>query len=58
MIYIPAGYPHGSDNAPAPAVIVIPAGLPHRIWNSSPAPVRYLDADLPTPDVYAKLAAG
>jgi mannose-6-phosphate isomerase-like protein (cupin superfamily) len=44
--------------APAPAVIVIPAGLPHRIWNSSPAPVRYLDADLPTPDVHAKLAAG
>jgi mannose-6-phosphate isomerase-like protein (cupin superfamily) len=41
---------------PAQAVIVIPAGLPHRLWNSSPAPVRYLDADVPTPDVYAKLA--
>jgi hypothetical protein len=41
---------------PAQAVIVIPAGVPHRIWNSSPAPVRYLDADLPAPDVYAKLA--
>jgi mannose-6-phosphate isomerase-like protein (cupin superfamily) len=43
---------------PAPAVIVIPAGVPHRIRNSSPAPVRNLDADVPTPDVYAKLAAG
>jgi mannose-6-phosphate isomerase-like protein (cupin superfamily) len=43
---------------PAPAVVVIPAGLPHRIWNSASAPVRYLDADVPTPDVYAKLAAG
>jgi mannose-6-phosphate isomerase-like protein (cupin superfamily) len=43
---------------PAPAVIVIPADLPHRIWNSASAPVRYLDADVPTPDVYAKLAAG
>jgi quercetin dioxygenase-like cupin family protein len=40
---------------PAQAVIVIPAGVPHRIWNSSAAPVRYLDADLPAPDVYAKL---
>jgi len=35
---------------------VIPAGLPHRIWNPSPTPVRYLDADLPTPDAYSKLA--
>jgi quercetin dioxygenase-like cupin family protein len=41
---------------PAQAVIVIPAGVPHRIWNSSPTPVRYLDADVPAPDVYAKLA--
>jgi mannose-6-phosphate isomerase-like protein (cupin superfamily) len=40
---------------PAQAVIVIPVGVPHRIWNSSAAPVRYLDADLPAPDVYAKL---
>jgi mannose-6-phosphate isomerase-like protein (cupin superfamily) len=43
-------------HVPAPAVIVIPAGVPHGIWNPSPAPVRYLDVDLPTPDVYAKLA--
>jgi mannose-6-phosphate isomerase-like protein (cupin superfamily) len=35
---------------------VIPAGVPHRIWNSSPTPVRYLDADVPAPEVYAKLA--
>jgi mannose-6-phosphate isomerase-like protein (cupin superfamily) len=41
---------------PAQAVIVIPAGVPHRIWNSSPTPVRYLDTDVPAPDVYAKLA--
>ena len=41
---------------PAQAVIVIPAGVPHRIWNSSPTPVRYLDADVPAPDVYTKLA--
>jgi mannose-6-phosphate isomerase-like protein (cupin superfamily) len=41
---------------PAQAVIVIPAGVPHRIWNSSSTPVRYLDADVPAPDVYAKLA--
>ena len=41
---------------PAQAVIVIPAGVPHRIWNSSPIPVRYLDADVPAPDAYAKLA--
>jgi mannose-6-phosphate isomerase-like protein (cupin superfamily) len=40
---------------PAQAVIVIPAGVPHRIWNSSPTPVRYLDVDVPAPDVYAKL---
>ena len=40
----------------AQAVIVIPAGVPHRIWNASPTPVRYLDADVPAPDVYAKLA--
>jgi mannose-6-phosphate isomerase-like protein (cupin superfamily) len=41
--------------APAEAVIVVPAGVPHRIWNSSSAPVRYLDIDLQTPAVYAKL---
>ncbi len=41
---------------PAQAVIVIPAGVPHHIWNSSPTPVRYLDADVPAPDAYAKLA--
>jgi mannose-6-phosphate isomerase-like protein (cupin superfamily) len=41
---------------PAQAVIVIPAGVPHRIWNSSSTPVRYLDADLPAPEAYAKLA--
>jgi mannose-6-phosphate isomerase-like protein (cupin superfamily) len=41
---------------PAQAVILIPAGVPHRIWNASPTPVRYLDADVPAPDVYAKLA--
>jgi mannose-6-phosphate isomerase-like protein (cupin superfamily) len=41
---------------PAQAVVVIPAGVPHRIWNSSSTPVRYLDADVPAPDVYAKLA--
>jgi mannose-6-phosphate isomerase-like protein (cupin superfamily) len=40
----------------APAVIVIPAGVPHRIWNASSTAVRYLDADVPAPDVYAKLA--
>jgi len=37
-------------------VIVIPAGVPYRIWSSSSAPVRYLDIDLQTPAVYAKLA--
>jgi mannose-6-phosphate isomerase-like protein (cupin superfamily) len=37
-------------------VIVIPAGVPHRIWNSSSTPVRYLDADVPAPEAYAKLA--
>jgi mannose-6-phosphate isomerase-like protein (cupin superfamily) len=42
--------------APAQALIVIPAGVPHRIWNSSSTPVRYLDADVPAPDAYAKLA--
>jgi len=31
-------------------------GIPGGIWNSSPTPVRYLDADIPAPDVYAKLA--
>jgi mannose-6-phosphate isomerase-like protein (cupin superfamily) len=36
---------------------VIPAGVPHRIWNASPTPVRYLDADVPAPDVYAKLGS-
>jgi mannose-6-phosphate isomerase-like protein (cupin superfamily) len=41
---------------PAPAVIVIPAGVPHRVWNPSSAPVRYLDADVPAPESYAKLA--
>jgi mannose-6-phosphate isomerase-like protein (cupin superfamily) len=41
---------------PAQAVIVIPAGVPHRIWNASSSPVRYLDADLPAPQAYAKLA--
>jgi quercetin dioxygenase-like cupin family protein len=41
---------------PARAVILIPAGVPHRVWNSSPAPVRYLDAELPAPDPYARLA--
>jgi mannose-6-phosphate isomerase-like protein (cupin superfamily) len=41
---------------PAQAVVVIPAGVPHRIWNSSPTLARYLDADVPAPDVYAKLA--
>jgi mannose-6-phosphate isomerase-like protein (cupin superfamily) len=45
-----------SAAVPAQAVIVIPAGVPHRIWNASPTPVRYLDADVPAPDVYAKLA--
>jgi mannose-6-phosphate isomerase-like protein (cupin superfamily) len=48
-----AGRPAG---VPAQAVIVIPADLPHRIWNSSSAPVRYLDADVPPPDAYARLA--
>jgi mannose-6-phosphate isomerase-like protein (cupin superfamily) len=42
--------------ASAEAVIVIPAGVPHRIWNSSSVPVRYLDIDLQTPAMYAKLA--
>jgi mannose-6-phosphate isomerase-like protein (cupin superfamily) len=41
---------------PAQAVVVIPAGVPHRIWNSSSTPVRYLDADVPVPKAYAKLA--
>jgi mannose-6-phosphate isomerase-like protein (cupin superfamily) len=41
---------------PAQAVMVIPAGMPHRIWNSSSTPVRYLDADIPAPAAYAKLA--
>lgn len=41
---------------PAQAVIVIPASVPHRIWNSSSTPLPYLDADVPAPDVYAKLA--
>jgi mannose-6-phosphate isomerase-like protein (cupin superfamily) len=43
-------------SAPAEAVIVIPAGVPHRIWSASSGPVRYLDIDLQTPAVYAKLA--
>jgi quercetin dioxygenase-like cupin family protein len=42
---------------PAQAVVVIPAGVPHRIWNSSTTPVRYLDADVPAPEAYTKLAA-
>jgi quercetin dioxygenase-like cupin family protein len=41
---------------PAQAVIVIPAGVPHRIWNSESSPARYLDASLPAPQAYAKLA--
>ncbi len=41
---------------PAQALIVIPAGVPHRVWNSSSTPVRYLDADVPAPEAYAKLA--
>lgn len=45
-----------SAKVPAQAVIVIPAGVPHRIWNSSSVPVRYLDADIPAPEAYAKLA--
>jgi quercetin dioxygenase-like cupin family protein len=45
-----------SASVPAQAVIVIPAGVPHRIWNSSSATVRYLDADIPGPEAYAKLA--
>ena len=48
-----AGQPAG---VPAQALIVIPAGVPHRIWHSSSAPVRYLDADVPAPEAYAKLA--
>ncbi len=47
-----------SAAVPAQAVIVIPAGVPHRDWNPSATLVRYLDADIPAPDVYAKLAAG
>ncbi len=41
---------------PAQAVIVIPAGIEHRIWNASSTPVRYLDADVPAPAAYVKLA--
>ena len=41
---------------PAQAVLVIPAGVPHRIWNPSSTLVRYLDADVPAPESYAKLA--
>jgi quercetin dioxygenase-like cupin family protein len=48
-----AGQP---GQAAAESVIVIPAGVPHRIQNASSAPVRYLDIDLQTPAVYAKLA--
>jgi quercetin dioxygenase-like cupin family protein len=44
------------DAVPAEAVIVIPAGVPHRIWNASSTPVRYIDADVPAPESYAKLA--
>ena len=44
-------------SVPAQAVMVIPAGVPHRIWNSSTTPVRYLDADVPAPKAYTKLAA-
>jgi quercetin dioxygenase-like cupin family protein len=44
------------EAVPAQGVIVIPAGVPHCIWNSSPAPARYLDADVPAPEAYAKLA--
>jgi len=32
------------------------AGMRHRIWNSSSSTVRYLDADIPAPEAYAKLA--
>lgn len=42
--------------APAQAVIVIPAGVPHRLWNSSSKLVSYLDADVPAPKAYARLA--
>jgi quercetin dioxygenase-like cupin family protein len=45
-----------SAAVPAQAVIFIPAGVQHRIWNSSSAPVRYLDAEIQAPDMYAKLA--
>lgn len=41
---------------PAQAVIVIPAGVPHRIWNPSSSPVHCLDAEVPAPAAYAKLA--
>jgi mannose-6-phosphate isomerase-like protein (cupin superfamily) len=41
---------------PAQAVMVIPAGVPHRIWNPFASPVRYLDADVPAPKAYARLA--
>jgi mannose-6-phosphate isomerase-like protein (cupin superfamily) len=41
---------------PAQAVIVIPAGAPHRFWNPSSTPAHYLDAKIPPPATYAKLA--
>jgi uncharacterized RmlC-like cupin family protein len=41
---------------PAPAVIFIPADVPHHLWNSSSAPARYLDADVPAPQAYTRLA--
>ena len=51
---------HGSHQARADAVIYIPAGFAagaaHRSWNSSATPVRYLDAHVPGPEAYAKLA--
>ena len=38
------------------SLIVIPAGVAHRQWNPSPLPVRYLDVQVPAPEMYTSLA--
>jgi mannose-6-phosphate isomerase-like protein (cupin superfamily) len=40
----------------AQSLIVIPAGVAHRQWNPSPLPVRYLDVQVPAPEMYTSLA--
>ncbi|MGD0811055.1 MAG: cupin domain-containing protein [Acidimicrobiales bacterium] len=40
----------------AQSLIVIPAGVAHCQWNPSSSPVRYLDVQVPAPEMYRSLA--